>query len=186
MDIKKVFKRIATFLFHPSTVIYYRNFKGTIIYPGVVLKNPRRMKILNSEITRSCTFKCFKTGCVNKFYLEIENSYFGDKCYISSGGGLHIFGATLAPEVFVGSYKHDFLSLTNPVKSDGWYEITIRNHTFIGQKSIIVGSVNIGECCVIGAGSVVTKDLSPYSMAVGNPARTIKRYDKDSKTWVRL
>lgn len=38
--------------------------------------------------------------------------------------------------------------------------------------------VTIGECCIVGAGSVVTHDVPPYSIVVGNPARIVKTIDK--------
>ena len=40
---------------------------------------------------------------------------------------------------------------------------------------VICGGVTVGEGCVIGAGSVVTMDLPPYSLAVGNPARVVRK-----------
>ncbi len=40
---------------------------------------------------------------------------------------------------------------------------------------VVCGGVTIGEGCVIGAGSVVTKDIPPYSLAVGNPCRVIRK-----------
>jgi acetyltransferase-like isoleucine patch superfamily enzyme len=45
---------------------------------------------------------------------------------------------------------------------------------FIGARSIILAGVRIGENCVIGAGSVVTRDVPPRCIAAGNPARIIK------------
>ena len=51
---------------------------------------------------------------------------------------------------------------------------------------MVVAGVTIGERCQIGAGSVVTKDIPAYSVAVGNPARVIKRYDPENKTWVKI
>ena len=49
-----------------------------------------------------------------------------------------------------------------------------------------VAGVTIGERCQIGAGSVVTKDIPSYSVAVGNPARVIKRYDAARAKWIRV
>lgn len=61
----------------------------------------------------------------------------------------------------------------------------IGDYTHLGTNSTIVPGVTIGDRCQIGAGSVVTKDIPPYSVAVGNPARVVKRYDFEQKAWVR-
>jgi len=53
--------------------------------------------------------------------------------------------------------------------------IVIENGVWVGSNVIILGGVTLHEGCVIGAGSVVTKDVPPYSIAVGNPARVIKK-----------
>lgn len=53
-------------------------------------------------------------------------------------------------------------------------EIHIEENATIGMRSIILPGVTIGKGSVIGAGSVVTKSIPPYSVAVGNPARVIK------------
>ena len=47
-------------------------------------------------------------------------------------------------------------------------------------------ALSIGERCQIGAGSVVTKNIPSYSVAVGNPARVIKRYDAARAKWIRV
>jgi acetyltransferase-like isoleucine patch superfamily enzyme len=47
-------------------------------------------------------------------------------------------------------------------------------------------NVTIGRHAIIGANSVVTGDIPPYSVAVGAPARVIERYDFDLKQWVRV
>lgn len=52
--------------------------------------------------------------------------------------------------------------------------VKICNNAFIGMNTIICNSVTIGEGAVIGAGSVVTKDIPPYQVWAGNPARFIK------------
>lgn len=62
--------------------------------------------------------------------------------------------------------------------------IKIGDHTFIGAHSIIMPGVSIGKRCVIGAGSVVTKDIPDGSVACGSPAKVIKttiEYAEQSK-----
>jgi len=49
-----------------------------------------------------------------------------------------------------------------------------------------LSNVTIGRHAIIGANSVVNGDIPPYSVAVGAPARVIKRYDFDLKQWVRV
>lgn len=56
-------------------------------------------------------------------------------------------------------------------------EIKIGNDVWIGGGAIILPGITIGNNCVIGAGSVVTKDIPDNSMAVGNPAKVIKKLD---------
>ena len=57
--------------------------------------------------------------------------------------------------------------------------------TFIGLRATIMPNVRIGRCCVIGAGSVVTKDIPDFSIAVGSPARVTATFDPSTRAWVR-
>jgi hypothetical protein len=54
-------------------------------------------------------------------------------------------------------------------------EITIGNHVWIGQRTIILKGVKIGDGAVIGAGSIVTSDIPAHSLAVGIPAKVVKK-----------
>nr|WP_314582327.1 CatB-related O-acetyltransferase [uncultured Pseudomonas sp.] len=56
---------------------------------------------------------------------------------------------------------------------------TIGNDVWIGHGAFLVNGITIGDGCIIGAHSVVTKDIAPYSIVVGNPARTIKKRFSD-------
>lgn len=62
-----------------------------------------------------------------------------------------------------------------PFKGD----ITIGNDVWIGRESVIMPGVNIGDGSIIGAYSIVTKDVQPYSVVGGNPARFIKKRFND-------
>jgi len=86
----------------------------------------------------------------------------------------------------VGRHDHDFRAVGVPVRlsakirddgyeGEGLYEKTIiEDDVWIGHGSIILSGVRIGQGSIIGAGSVVTKDVEPFSIYAGNPARMIK------------
>lgn len=80
--------------------------------------------------------------------------------------------------ILSGRYQHNFneahkriLEYRNPPQ-----KILIGENAFVGEGSIIMG--NIGDCCIIGAGSVVVNEIKNYSVAVGNPARIVKKREK--------
>jgi len=62
--------------------------------------------------------------------------------------------------------------------------ITIKRGCWIGQNVVIMPGVTIGELCIIGANSVVTKNIPARSIAVGAPARVIKFWDERERHWV--
>ena len=62
--------------------------------------------------------------------------------------------------------------------------VKIGDHCFVGISSCIMPGVTLGSNVVIGANSVVTKDIPDDCMAAGSPARIIKRYDRESGQWV--
>ena len=57
--------------------------------------------------------------------------------------------------------------------------------TFIGTRSVILPNVNIGKGCVIGAGSIVSRDIPDYSVAMGSPARVVSTFDPVTRQWHR-
>ena len=62
-------------------------------------------------------------------------------------------------------------------------EVSIGGGSYIGINAVIVGNVKIGNHCVIGANSVVTKDVPDYCVAVGSPAKILKRYNFETQLW---
>ena len=63
-----------------------------------------------------------------------------------------------------------------PIPEQGWNlgPVDLGPDCWIGMGVCVLPGVTVGEGCVVGAGSVVTRDLEPYSVAVGNPAKPIK------------
>lgn len=64
--------------------------------------------------------------------------------------------------------------------------VWIGRDTFIGYSACILPNVRIGRNSFIGALSVVTKDISDYSVAIGAPAKVVKRFDFEMRRWVRV
>jgi acetyltransferase-like isoleucine patch superfamily enzyme len=87
-------------------------------------------------------------------------------------------GVMFGPEVMIIGGDHNFSvvgRLMNQVKEGGVnLPIIIEDDVWIGSRAIILKGVKIGEGAVVGAGSVVTKSLPPYSISVGNPCRPLK------------
>ena len=94
----------------------------------------------------------------------------------------------LAQNVLISGLNHDFADPSLPIVEQGFSvkEIVIEDGVWIGCGAIITAGVHIGRNAVVGAGAVVTKDVPPYSVAIGNPARVVKRYDFELKEWVKV
>lgn len=92
-------------------------------------------------------------------------------------------------KIYIGGGCHDVSTfLTYPIKPKLLHEgsalckgaIVIEDDVWIGESAIIMSGVHIGRGAVIGAGAVVTKDIPPYAVAVGVPAKVIKyRFDPE-------
>ena len=64
--------------------------------------------------------------------------------------------------------------------------LKIGANVWIGAGVIVLGAVSVGHGSIIGAGSIITKDIPPFSIAVGNPFRVIKRFDFKTNQWCRV
>ncbi|MEL6916666.1 MAG: acyltransferase [Bacteroidota bacterium] len=94
-------------------------------------------------------------------------------------------GSGLGQHVFVSGFNHGY-SDGSKNSSEQALEIKptiIGEEAHIGANSVVLAGVTIGRNCQIGAGSVVTKDIPSYSVAVGNPAKVIKKYNHQSGVW---
>lgn len=80
----------------------------------------------------------------------------------------------LAPNVAIYTAGHPVHPDTRRTGYEYGIEVTIGNDVWVGGNTVICPGVHIGDGCVIGAGSVVTKDIPPYTVAAGNPCRVIR------------
>ncbi|WP_286914061.1 MULTISPECIES: acyltransferase [unclassified Pseudomonas] len=104
----------------------------------------------------------------------------GDRVTVKSGVFLWD-GTRVADDVFIGpnaTFTNDPLprSKAYPEVFKG---ITLEKGSSIGANATILPGVRVGEYAMVGAGAVVTKDVPPYAVVVGNPARVIRMMDKN-------
>lgn len=64
--------------------------------------------------------------------------------------------------------------------------IIVGTNVFVGADCKVIGNVTIGHGSIIGAGSIVVSDIPPFSLAVGSPARVLKRFDFELRKWTKF
>jgi acetyltransferase-like isoleucine patch superfamily enzyme len=117
-----------------------------------------------------------------------DRTSLGMLCHIACVGEVEICADVLtAPRVFIGDTYHGYEEVgvaiidqpTAPPR-----KVTVGRGSFLGAGAVILRGVTVGEYAYVGAGAVVTRDVPPRSVAIGNPARIVRRYDDDAGAWV--
>ncbi|MBB5394217.1 DapH/DapD/GlmU-related protein [Mucilaginibacter sp. AK015] len=95
---------------------------------------------------------------------------------------------TMAQHIVLSGLNHGFedVTVSTRLQKVVTKQITVCDDVWIGANSVITAGVTIGRHSVIGAGSVVTKDIPEYCVAVGNPAKVIKKYNFETAAWDRV
>ncbi|MDB5285717.1 MAG: acetyltransferase [Mucilaginibacter sp.] len=136
-----------------------------------------------------------------------ENSIIEDFAVINNGVGAVLIGnnagiglsnviigpvtlgnyVMLAQNIVISGLNHGFEDVTLPprLQKVTTKQIIINDNVWVGANSSITAGVTIGKNAIIGAGSVITKDIPAYCVAVGNPARVIKQYNFETGSWER-
>jgi acetyltransferase-like isoleucine patch superfamily enzyme len=116
-------------------------------------------------------------GCTNKVIIG-DNVLLGSNIYITDHDH--------------GIYDINTLNNSNPIErpidrvltNNG--HVIINDNVFIGEYVVILKNVEIGIGSIIGSNSVVNKNIPPYSIAVGNPVKIVKKFDFEDKQWKKI
>lgn len=175
--LKDISKRIYFIYFYFAKFIKYSQAEiyTNYIHPsvkigkGVIIKE--NCRIQKNVIIDDYTFINHTTQ------IDTNCKYIGKFCSISHGVkiglGPHPLNFFSTSPIFYESYRgYVDKQLYDEFKDKGYTEIG--NDVLIGANAIILAGLKIGDGAVIGAGSVVTKDVPPYAIVTGNPAKIIK------------
>jgi acetyltransferase-like isoleucine patch superfamily enzyme len=124
---------------------------------------------------------CIGSDCIISKDVYIDaNVEVGDRCKIQNGVSVYN-GVTIGDDVFIGPnavFTNDLV----PRAFNAEWQITptrIENGASIGANATVVCGTTIGEFAMIAAGSVVTREVPPFTLVRGNPARPVARIDRD-------
>jgi len=94
----------------------------------------------------------------------------------------------ISPNVYITDCDHRYDMIEIPIISQGVVEhenfVEIGDDSYLGINSVLVGNIKIGKHVVVGANSVVTKNVPDFCVVAGVPAKVIKRYNIDIKDWI--
>ena len=143
----------------------------------------------------------------NKFNIGTDSTI-EDYCTVNNGVGDVIIGnntligmgntiigpvtignhVIFAQNIVVSALNHEYRNINLPIHEQKILTnpVVIEDECWIAANVVILAGVTIGKHSVVAAGAIVTKSIPPYSVAVGNPARVIKRYDFNKEEWVRI
>jgi maltose O-acetyltransferase len=110
--------------------------------------------------------------------IEIgDYSGIGQRCYLQGKITIGKY-VMMAPDVVILTENHKFQDTSKLLRFQGSQKVEpviIEDDVWIGIRAIILPGVRIGKGAVVGAGSVVTKEVEPYSIVAGNPAKLIRK-----------
>ena len=167
-DIKR-----ARRLTHKLNTMDPADFEGMIAVANELLQTDQN-PILTPPFRCDCGFN-IKVGKnfganYNCTFLDVAKITFGDNCLVAPNVAIYTAGHPLHPDSRNSGYEYGI-------------EVHIGNNVWIGGNSVICPGVTIGDNCVIGAGSVVTKDIPAWSLAAGNPARVIRTITEEDRKY---
>ena len=177
---KKIISKICSILYHLTGHWFPESYKFLKIgKKSIHIKCGLRYRRF---LAKRMIKECGKQVNIEKRASFSKNIHLGDysgigmDCSIATDTyiGDHVM---MAPEVCIYTKNHATSRVDITMDQQGFrptQPVHIGNDVWIGRRVMIMPGVTIGDGCVIGAGAVVAKDIPPYSVVVGNPARIVK------------
>jgi acetyltransferase-like isoleucine patch superfamily enzyme len=179
-----------------KAILYYRHVfasfgRGSVLYKPMRLTNPRFMHIGKNVVIRNgARMEALVTDPENFPELRIgdnvnieQNVHIVCHSNIVIGNDVSITGNCAIVDVtHPFNDVHDSIKIGDRILKERSY-LEIGARSFLGFNAIVLPNVRIGRFCVVGAHSLVSRDIPDYSVVAGNPARIVRRYDEAKEEW---
>ena len=183
-------RKIINFLSIVNFSFYKKKFavcgQGNRIYRILTIDGAQNISLGNKIVIRDMAW--LYAGADAQLIIQ-SNCEIGHFFHIVSIKKVVIEESVLiADKVFISDSTHNFSNIERPIREQGvsaTKEVIIGTGSWLGEHVSVLG-VSIGKHCVIGANTVVTHDIPDFSIAVGNPAKVIKRYNFKKGNWQKV
>ena len=188
LSIKNFICKIKGNLIYRFEFAHYGN--NTVIRHPLEIQNKKFMSIGNSVYIAEYAWLMSRKDKTSAIKLFIgDNTEIGHYAHIVADNSVIIENNVLiADRVFISDCTHSYQNINVPIlkqKISTLRPVVIGEETWVGEGVCVCGA-QIGKHCIIGANSVVTKDIPDYCVAAGIPAKVIKKFDFSSNKWERV
>lgn len=190
--LKRRIKYIWMLILHPILFFRFTITSNLFVGKNADIRYSKKMEVgKNVSFGYETRINFFENRKNSKKQLFVgAGSYICNRCSFIVGETISIGECVLiASDVVIVSHNHG----TNPELEIPYSNqplncqpIKIENGVWIGEKVVVLPGVTIGEKSIVGAGAIVTKDIPPYCIAVGNPAKVIKKYCFKKHEWENI
>jgi maltose O-acetyltransferase len=167
-------KKLRSFLFELK--LYICNNWISVV-PSHFIRNWYYAKIMKFSIGNNSTFLM---RCLFDFTKGLrigENSVVNARCRMDTRGGIRIGdNVSISSDVTILTADHD---MDSPDFAGRNQAVSIEDYVWVGTGAMIMPGVSIGKGAVVAAGAIVTKDVAPYHVVAGIPAKFIKERKKE-------
>ncbi len=167
------------YYYHKMFLPYYFLGKNVAIDRWVRIYNPRDISIGDYVHLQENVWLNVVEPEVKKVLTIGKNCDIGRNSFLSAKQEITLEDyVLLAPNVYISDHSHRYDDKKVPIVLQGMTKplpVRIGSGTWIGINSVILPGVTIGKNCVIGAGSVVNTSIPDFSVAVGSPAKVVRK-----------
>ena len=180
-------------LYFPYNLLRFKHYHYTATVKRCLLLTPRYTSIgKNVYIEKNCRIEGVSSYNNVTFSPSIvfeENVSVQQNLHLTCASQIVIGKNTaIAANVTISDIHHPYDDINIPIEQQNILvkPVVIGPDCKIYNNAVILPGVHIGKHCTIGANSVVTHDIPDYSVAVGAPARVIKRYNFENQQWEKV